>query len=121
MKTKVFAYITLCVVICSVLINTAYIDHEINTILEDVENFDVYGIHAKEEACDMQDHFIHSSLFISLTVSHDDLSNIEDGFAELVGCLTIKDTDGAIIVKSRLINYLKHLKRLSGINFDSII
>lgn len=121
MKAKAFAYITLCAVIFSVLANTIYIDREVNEIIEKVERFDVYGDRAVEEARKMQEGFMRSSLFISLTVSHDDLTNIEDGFAELVGCLVIKDSDGATIIKSRLLNYLEHLRRLSGINFDSII
>ena len=60
-------------------------------------------------------------LFISLTVNHEDLTNIEEGFAEMIGCLSVGDTAGAQITKSRLIDSLEHLGRLSGFNFDAII
>lgn len=121
MKTKIFAYVTLCVVIFFVFANTFYIDREVSEIIRTVERFDSSEKYAIDKAQNMQEDFMRSSLFISLTVSHDDLTNIEDGFAELVGCLKVDDTDGATIIKSRLLNYLEHLRRLSGINFDSII
>jgi hypothetical protein len=59
--------------------------------------------------------------YVSLTVNHDDLTNIEDIFAELIGNLSVNDIDGARVTKNRLLRSLEHLRRLSGINLDSVI
>ena len=58
---------------------------------------------------------------ISLTVSHEDLTNIEDAFAEIIGASISNDTNSIITVKSRLKESLRHLGRLSGFNFESIL
>lgn len=121
MKAKIFAYITLCTIMISVLANTYYIKRVVGDFAEEVKSLDIYSKDAINDAKKMQEDFMHLSLFISLTVSHDDLTNIENDLAELVGCLTVEDTNGATITKSRLLNSLEHLKRLSGINFDAII
>ena len=59
--------------------------------------------------------------YLSLTVSHDDLSDIEDIIAELRGAAEVGDKDGVRIAKSRLGSALSHLRRLSGVNLDSIL
>ncbi len=121
MRTKIFAASTIIIIITLVALNTLFLQKEISKIIELVESIDTESENAVVDALKTQENFRKSENYISITVSHDDLTNIEDGFAELVGCLKVVDSDGAEIVKSRLINSLEHLRRLSGINFDSII
>ena len=121
MKTKIFAVSTIIIIIVFVSINNYFLKNEITRIMQGVESLDTDAENASESALRLQKEFRRSENYISITVSHDDLTNIEDGFAELVGCLTVGDLESAWVVKSRLINSLEHLRRLSGINFDSII
>ena len=65
--------------------------------------------------------FKKKETYIAITVSHEDMTNIEDSFSEVVGAAEAGDRDGVIIAKNRLIDALRHLKRLSGINVDSIL
>ena len=39
----------------------------------------------------------------------------------MIGYLSVKDTEGAEMTKSRLIDALLHLRRLSGVNISSIL
>ena len=65
--------------------------------------------------------FLKSRTYLGITVNHDDIAEVEEEFAEILGALSIGDKDAAEIAKSRLISALGHLKRLSGFNIDSII
>ena len=65
--------------------------------------------------------FERAEKFISITVSHDDLTNIEEGFSEMIGAARAGDTESLVITKSRLGHSLEHLKRLLSINLDGII
>lgn len=65
--------------------------------------------------------FQRAEKFISITVSHEDLTNIEEGFAEMIGAAMAKDEEALIITKSRLSHSLEHLKRLLSINLDGVI
>ena len=40
---------------------------------------------------------------------------------EMIGYLSVNDTDNARVTKNRLISYLEHLRRLSGFNIDAVI
>ncbi len=121
MKTKLFAYITIIVIITAVSFNTFYLDKEISELLSEVTALDLDDNNALDTSTEIFERFKHAEAYISITVSHDDLTNIEDIFAELVGYLTVDDTEGAKVIKNRLINSLEHLGRLSGFNIDSII
>lgn len=76
---------------------------------------------AEKEYTEIYDNFKKKESYIALTVNHGDLTSIEDAFAELIGAAKADDTDSLLIAKSRLIDALGHLKRLSGINIDSIL
>ena len=54
-------------------------------------------------------------------MSHDDLTNIEEAFAEIIGAARAGNEIGLITLKSRLRDSLEHLGRLSSINLDSIL
>lgn len=121
MRTKIFAYVTISVIITAVVLNTIFLDKKIGEFIEMIDSINVDEPSALDYAESARDEFQSMETYISITVSHDDLTNIEDGFAELVGYLQVGDTDGATVIKNRLLNSLEHLRRLLGINFDAII
>ena len=61
-----------------------------------------------------------NEIFISLTVSHEDLTNIEEILSEIDGALKAKDKNAVIIAKSRFESAVLHLGQLSALNIESI-
>ena len=120
MKTIVTAYVILSVIIIIVIINSLVISHNIDVILEKL-----HGAPDTSEALDtyedILENYIERQKYLGLTVSHDDLTNIEREFYEILGAAKAGDDDTLKIAKSRLTGALTHLKRLCGINFDSIL
>ena len=123
MKEKIFGVVTIISVIAIVSFNTIKLDNDINTIYDAVCTIDTdkNAKNAEARANEVYDLFRSKELFIGLTVNHDDLSNIEEDFAEMIGYLNISDHDGAAVTKNRLLDSLSHLRRLSGFNIDAII
>lgn len=91
----------------------------IDSVMEKIERIDTDT--TQDELYEISDFYMKRQTYLALTVSHDDLSEIEDIIAELIGSGAVCDADGVIIAKSRLISALSHLRRLSGINLDSIL
>lgn len=75
---------------------------------------------AEAEYTKIFEHYKSRALYISLTVNHEDLTDIENSFSEIIGASKAGDMDAVITAKSRLISALMHLGRLAGINLDSI-
>ena len=98
--------------VCVILLNSFYIINVTRELSAQLETGAYYSVAEK---------FQKHERYISLTVSHDDLTNIEEGFAELIGAANAKDEERLVAVKSRLKDSLEHLGRLSGINLDSIL
>lgn len=123
MNEKIFSVILLIAVVFSVFFNTKILTDKIDKIIEETEslNLDDEIQIAGENAKKIYEKYKSAETFMSLTVSHDDLTNIEDCFVEMIASLDVSDVDGAKIAKSRLINSLEHLRRLCGFNIDSII
>ena len=124
MKEKVTAILLLIFLLSAVCINTLYLTSEIDKITNAVTLINIdknKKSETKSEAERVFDQYKRAEIIISLTVSHEDLTNIEDCFVEMIAYLSIDDTDNASVAKSRLINSLEHLRRLSGLNIDSII
>ncbi|MBO5101676.1 MAG: DUF4363 family protein [Clostridia bacterium] len=124
MKIKIFAAVAIITVIGAVVINTVVLNKEISSLARAVSELNIRGItpeESKARADALFTEFKKKEPYISITVSHDDLTNIEDGFAELIGYLSVEDKDGAEVTKYKLENALLHLRRLSGFNIDSII
>lgn len=123
MKEKIFGVVTIIFVIAIVSFNTIKLDNDISTIYNAVRTIDTdeNAKNAEARANEVYDLFRSKELFIGLTVNHDDLSNIEEDFAEMIGYLSISDYDGASVTKNRLLDSLSHLRRLSGFNIDAII
>ena len=121
MKEKILAIALLILVIGSVTLNTIFMQKAIDESIKAVREFDVHKDNAKKAAEEIFDDYKSKRQYISITVNHEDLTSIEDSFVELISYLSIEDTEGAEVAKSRLIHFLLHLRRLSGVNIDSII
>jgi hypothetical protein len=70
---------------------------------------------------EIYDDYRQRQKFLSITVNHEDLTTIETEFEEILGSALADDKENIIIAKSRLIGALEHIRRLSGINIDSIL
>ena len=124
MKEKIFGIITFVLTVSTVFVNTVFLHKNIGQIYDAISNVEIYEGDcktAKSEAEKAFHLFRKKELFIGLTVNHDDLSNIESSFSELIGYLSIDDAKGATVAKNRLADFLGHLRRLSGLNIDAII
>lgn len=105
-------------------LNTYIIDKTILSLYKNLAETEINEKNlesAKLEVEKIYEKYQSSESFVSLTVNHDDLTHIEDNFAELIGNLSVSDIDSAKVTKNRLLCSLEHLRRLSGINLDSII
>ena len=118
MKAYRLAYVFLILILLFVIINTCILTAYIESIEEDIRLCTIKTDAEKIE--DIHDKFTKCKDFIGLTVSHDDLTNIEDIFAEFIASKKADDDNGVIVAKSRLENALLHLRRLVGFNVDSI-
>ena len=101
-----------------------FLHKEIDELTEKIEALEIDSENTGEalsEAIKIREHFKSRESYISLSVNHEDLSNIETIFAEMIGQLEVENADDARVAKSRLIDALGHLKRLSGVNIDTII
>ena len=121
MKATIFATIALVAVVGCVTANAIALHQKIGEAIEDVTRLDTEDDDALLEAIRIKEKFAEAERFISLTVNHEDLTNIEVGYSELVGYLSEGMTEEAGVTKSRLLDALTHLRRLSGVNIDSII
>lgn len=109
--------IILTAIIVFIIINTAVLSKEIGKLEERVESApsEISAFNA------LFDDFKHVRSYLSITVDHDDIAEVEKDFYEIIGALSVGDEQSAAIAKSRLCGALRHLKRLSGFNIDSII
>ena len=124
MFDKILALFLLVLTLTFVAVNTAVLDKQIDEILESVSALEITDWSTESASLDAEkiyDDFKRRETYISLTVNHNDLTSIEEGFAELVGYLSVGDADNARVTKNRLQDALEHLGRLSGFNIDAII
>ena len=121
MKTKRIAFTVLFAVLFTVIANSVYLHFSIKNICNRTEAAQVYSQGAFDEYNEIYAFYKKHEHLISLTVNHDDLANIDDLYCEIIGEIGICDNEAASVTKSRLIGALRHLRRLSGINIDSII
>ena len=121
MKMVRIAAILLVITLLTVIINSIVLKNIIDEILCDVTDADEEDAElAFNEYTEIYEKYKKMSSYISLTVNHEDLTDIENSFAEIIGAAKCQDIDGVITIKSRLVSALKHLRRLSGVNLDSI-
>lgn len=121
MKEKILSVVLLVIIIAFVTVNTIILSKQIDEIIEKVEGLDTSENNANENAEQIYENFMKKQKYMSLTVSHDDMTSIEGCFVEMIGYLAIGDHQNAEVVKYRLKNSLEHLRRLSGFNLDAII
>jgi hypothetical protein len=122
MKEKIFGFVTVIIIIAAVTFNTLTLHKEINSVYNTVNELQISSSpKSLKEAEAAYELFKQKGTFFGLTLNHEDISNIEDCFSEMIGCLYVGDTDGAAVTKNRLTDALGHLRRLSGINIDAII
>ena len=122
MKLKKVAYTILVCTVALITANSLVLGRMIATVTKSVsEAEEVATATAEKEYTEIYEDFKKKERYISLTVNHNDLMTIENSFAELIGAAKANDTQSLLIAKSRLIDALEHLKRLSGINLDSIL
>ena len=121
MRAERIAVSVLIVELLGVILNSVYLHFGIGSIYEVTKAADVYSSDAENAYREIYADYKRHERFISLTVNHDDLANIDDLYCEIIGTLAVGDEDGASITKSRLVGALKHLWRLSKVNIDSII
>lgn len=122
MKAVKIAILILLILTVSVYANSLYIGHITDKIAVKVENINTDDIAKAASEFELAyDEFKKAEKYISITVSHDDMTNIEESFAEIIGAAKAGNTVGVITIKSRLKDSLLHLGRLSSINIDSIL
>lgn len=122
MKTVKIAGALLIITLLAVIINSITLRSMLADILERVTEAEEQNMSiAYEEYTEIFDYFKGKEPLISLTVNHEDLTAIEDGFAEIIGAAEAGDKEGLLMVKSRLKSSIEHLRRLSGINLESIL
>ena len=114
MRSVRIAAVLLLATLVAVVINAIAVRSTIGGILDEVE--------AAEDGdyTEIFEHFKDIETYVSLSVDHEDMMNIELAFAELIGAVEAGDEQSAIAIKSRLKHSLEHLRRLSSINIDSI-
>lgn len=122
MKVKILATAILLITLGTCALNTYFLLRSIDRITSDVQDFSCTepAKEAKEGAQALFDSYKRAEIFLSLTVSHNDLTDIESFFSEMIGYLSVSDMEGAEMAKNRLIDALAHLRRLSGVNMSSI-
>ncbi len=122
MKAVRIATVTLILLFAAVVLNSIYIDKVTEKFADRISKTDTQNLEdAKKEFEKLNEEFKKTEKFISITVSHDDLTNIEESFADIIGAANAGIHADVTTIKSRLEDALRHLGRLSSINFDSII
>ena len=123
MKVKILASLVLALTVGASAMNTYFLLQAIDRTADCVADLSLQGEPEalKKQAEMLFEDFKKREFFLSLTVSHEDLTDIESLFSEMIGYLSVKDTEGARMTKSRLNDALMHLRRLSGVNISSIL
>ena len=122
MKVFIVALCVLTLLVAVISANSLYIEKLSGDFADKIDRISTDDIEiARAEITVLYKNFKRAEKVISITTSHDDLTSIEEGFAEMMGALETEDMSEVIKIKSRLRSAFLHLGRLSGINIDSII
>ena len=122
MKPAKIAILVLILLFSAVFANSIYISTVTERLAEKVKDVEIDDLdYAMEKFEILREEFKKAEKYISITVSHDDLTNIEEGFADIIGAARSGMRANVITIKSRLEDSLKHLGRLSSLNLESII
>ena len=122
MKAIKIATVVFLLLTVTVTANSLYIRHLTRTFSRELNRISIYeSENAYQELNKVAEQFKHAEKYISITVSHDDLTNIEEGFSDLIGAAEAGMMGDVERIKNRLVDSIGHLGRLSGFNLDSII
>ena len=121
MREKILAVVLFALIILFVTVNTIVINKQITEVIEKVDRLDLSAENSVKEANILYEDFMKKESYLSITVSHNDMTSIEDCFVEMIGYISVNDINNAAVVKYRLKSSLEHLRRLSGFNIDAII
>jgi len=115
------SYIILFVLLIAIILNSAYIMRFTEKLYSISTENKVADLDSLEKTyTKLNELYRKNEIFVSLTVSHEDLTNIESILAEMRGALNASDTEAVIIAKSRFENAVLHLGQLSAFNIESI-
>lgn len=119
MKTLIISCVTATLLIVFVFVNSFAVKFNIDKMIDAIERApdDCSNAQIYEE---IFEDYKRREKYIALSVSHSDLLGIEDSYAEMLGAIEADDKETLIIEKSRVIKALAHIKRLAGVNFDSV-
>ena len=120
MITKL-SYGILIVITLGVILNSVYVTNlseKLYAISTNGDDAEIEEIKTKFD--DIEKIYRKNEIFISLTVSHEDLTTIKDVLAEINGAILADDKESLIIAKSRFESAIQHLGRLSEFNIESI-
>lgn len=115
------SYGILALLLVAVTLNAVYINSftdEIYTLSVEEKGDSIESIEKTFEK--IEKIYEKNEIFISLSVSHEDLTDIEEILAEIDGALKASDRGAVIIAKSRFENAVLHLGQLSALNLQSI-
>lgn len=121
MIQKIMATVLFVSIIAFVITNLVVLQRKTDDLIARIKEISVESESAFQDIIDIDMLFKRSEKYIGVTVSHDDLTNIEDCFAEITGYLSVGDVKGAEVAKYRLIRFFQHLRRLVDFNIDTII
>jgi len=121
MKEVRIAFGLLIFTFLAVIINSVALRASFEELYKMVDAAEIEPAAAVGDYTEIFEHFKKKEPFISLTVNHEDLTAVEDAFAEIIGAAKADDKEAIITIKSRLISSIEHLKRLAGINIESIL
>lgn len=119
MRSVLWAFFVVILLISAVFLNSIVISYNIKEVIGRLERIPS-SLADSEGYSEIRKDFTEMERYLSITVSHNDLADIDRDFAELEGAIEAEDEESLIITKSRLINALGHLKRLTDISIDSI-
>lgn len=120
MKSVKIAYTILIVSLILIVMNSIVLNGIITDTINEINSVNLNEKSELVKFRQIYSDFKKKETYISLTVNHEDLTSIDISFSEIIGASSAEDIDSVIMIKSRLIDSLFHLKRLSGINIDSI-
>ena len=100
--------------------NTVLTNQWIEELVADVESLSIENS-SKDSIERIEKRFDRLDLFLSITLNQNEIDEAKDDLAEFITAIEIEDEAAAKIAKSRLVDALRRLGRLSSVRIDSII
>ena len=100
--------------------NTVLTNRWIEELVADVESLSIESS-SKDSIERIEKAFDRLDLFLSITLNQNEIDEAKDDLTEFITAIEIEDEAAAKIAKSRLVDALRRLGRLSSVRIDSII